>query len=338
MDEEISQRLHIMKFVFMIMVVYIHSDALPELPFTVKVPDYLAACKTVMTDGICAVAIPCFFFVSGILLFSKEFTWISNMKKKARSIVLPYFVINSFWILFFFSMQCFEKTAPYFSAEAYKINSIDDVVKAYLAPLPLYYPFWFLRDLIILNLFAKVIKVIVDKLSYIFILFIVLIGILDIQIPLLLSNNSFYIFVLSCYVVKYQIDFKSIHKVKVEYAGIIYIGMMVLRFIHKNTVIDLLYDAVGFCFYYQLAGCIRKSRLSKPILWAAQFTFFIYAFHEYYEAMIKKIIMMIVPQYGWIQVVEYFLLPILIICICIMIGAIFRKRIPIVYRLICGRR
>ena len=32
-DGEMSERLNIMKFIFMLMVVFIHSDALPELPF-----------------------------------------------------------------------------------------------------------------------------------------------------------------------------------------------------------------------------------------------------------------------------------------------------------------
>lgn len=146
LDRNISQRLNIIKFIFMVMVVFIHSEALPELPYKLNVSQYLEICKNVITNGICAIAVPGFFFIFGSLLFSKEFTWIGNMKKKARSIVLPYFMINSFWILFFKIMQSFELTAPYFAGEAYQIIGAKGIFRAYCAAIPLYYPFWFLRE------------------------------------------------------------------------------------------------------------------------------------------------------------------------------------------------
>lgn len=40
--------------------------------------------------------------------------------------------------------------------------------------------------------------------------------------------------------------------------------------------------------------------------------FLIYAFHEFYEAMVKKHIMMVLPQYGLVQLLEYFILPLFV--------------------------
>lgn len=150
----------------MVMVVFIHSEAVPELPFELEVPRYMQECKNIMTNGICSVAVPGFFFISGFLLFSKDFTWSGNMKKKVRSILLPYFLINSFWILFFKVMQAIPLTALYFSGEDYQIIGMRGLMEAYCAPIPLYYPFWFLRELFILNIAAKVIKICVDKLDF----------------------------------------------------------------------------------------------------------------------------------------------------------------------------
>lgn len=99
-NEDMSQRLNIMKFVFMVCVVFIHSYALPGLPYALDVPRYVAECKEIVVNGICRVAVDGFFFISGLLLFAKEFTWLGNLRKKAKSILVPYLLINSFWIIF----------------------------------------------------------------------------------------------------------------------------------------------------------------------------------------------------------------------------------------------
>ena len=73
-------------------------------------------------------------------------------------------------------------------------------------------------------------------------------------------------------------------------------------------------------------------------MWCSQYTFFIYAFHEFYESMIKKVIMLILPQYGIVQLLEYFLIPMIVLVGCIAVGAIMKKRSYRVYGLLCGGR
>lgn len=340
LDQNISQRLNIIKFIFMVMVVFIHSETLPDLPYELNVPPYLDICKNVVTNGICAIAVPGFFFISGFLLFSKEFTWIGNVKKKARSILLPYFLINSFWILLFKIMQSIELTAPYFAGEDYQIIGAEGIIKAYCAAIPLYYPFWFLRDLFIVNIFAKLIQIMIDRFPRLSILMIIILCLNLVKIPLLVSNSSFYMFAIGYYVVKYRDRVKKLEDINILYIGIVFFGLTIykLSFGGYASLVALFYSLSGILFYYMLAGYIMNSKVYSPILWCSQFTFFIYAFHEFYEAMAKKIIMMTIPQYGYIQTLEYFMLPIIISGFCIIVGAIMKKRVSVLYRLLCGSR
>lgn len=336
-DEEMSQRLNIMKLFFIIMVVFIHSEASPDM--NLQIPRYVLTCKNIVSSGICGIAVPSFFFISGFLLFSKEFTWIGNLKKKAQSIVLPYAVINSFWIIFFKSVHFFECTKHYFSDEAYQIKGIEGIMGAFLNPMPLYYPFWFLRDLIIINFFAKAIQIFIDKLPLISLIAIIALYFNVVQIPILLSNSSFCLFFLSYYFIKYQRDINKLDKIKCLYFGLIFGGLIAVKlWIWDHAIVNLLYTLIGLGFSYQLAEKIRKGRLCKPILWCSQFTFFIYAFHEFYEAMLKKIVMTVFPQYGYVQLMEFFLIPVFIVAMCIVVGAVMKKWIPSVYCLICGYR
>lgn len=66
--------------------------------------------------------------------------------------------------------------------------------------------------------------------------------------------------------------------------------------------------------------------------------FFIYAFHEFYEAMMKKLVMMIIPQHGIVQLLEYFILPFLVTGCCIVIGAAMQRYLRSLYCMVCGYR
>lgn len=335
--EDMAQRLNIVKFFLIVMVVLIHAEM--PLDMNMQVPEYMTVCKNVIKDGICAIAVPSFFFISGFLLFSKEFTWRGNLKKKIRSMLLPYFLINSFWIIFFKGIRLFEFTKHFFLDEAYQIDGIKKILEAYLNPMPLYYPFWFLRDLIILNIFAKGIQIVIDKLPIISFGVMLAVCLNIIHIPILFSNSSLFMFSLSYYLIKYKWDIMRLNKIKCMYLGLVFCGFIFVKlWICDLGVVTLIYELTGLSFFYQLAGKIRKGRLCKPILWCSQFTFFIYAFHEFYEAMLKKIVMTVFPQYGYVQLMEFFMIPIFIVAMCIVVGAVMKKWVPAVYCLICGYR
>ena len=338
-SEDMSQRLSIMKFIFMVLVVFIHSEALPKLPFELQVPAYVTLCKAIVVDGICAIAVPGFFFISGFLLFSKDFTWIGNLKKKVRSMIIPYVIINTFWILFFKCMQSIKLTAPFFSGDAYQINGVNGLIHAYFNQMPIYYPFWFLRDLIILNIFARTIKIIIDKFPIISLAAIIILEFNVVKIPLLLSNESFCMFALSYYLIKYRVNVEKIEMIGSLILGVAFSGLIIVRlWMWEDFATRLLFILIGLMFFYVLAGKIRKVVIGKKILWCAQFTFFIYAFHEFYEAMLKKVIMMIIPQYGWVQLVEFLLIPFAVTGACVLASTIFKKHMPRVYGIICGSR
>lgn len=338
-NEEMSQRINIMKFIFMIMVVFIHSTALPELPFEIQVPQYVAVLKEVVTNGISAVAIPGFFFISGFLLFSKDFSWSQNIKKKICNIGVPYIIINSFWILFFKLMQSIPITAPLFAGESYQIVGISGVIRAYFAPIPLYYPFWFLRDLFILNVFAGVIKTMINKLPIISMLIMIGVSINIISIPILVSNTSLCMFMMGYYVVKYRLDWRNIEQVNIWEMGAAFFVVTIYKLCVENSAFVMpFYSIVGILFWYRMSGVLAKCRIMPDILWCSQFTFFVYGFHEFYEAMIKKIMMMIIPQYGIVQCLEFFMLPVAVTVSCIVIGAFTKKHMPLVYNTLCGHR
>lgn len=336
-SEDMSKRLNIMKFIFMVLVVLIHSNVTSEISY--GLPRYALICKSIIWDGICVVATPGFFVISGLLLYSREFKWLDNLKKKIKTLVVPYFLINTFWIVFFKGIRLFEATRSFFQDEAYQINTFRDLAEAYFNPMPLYYPFWFIRDLFILNLAAKIIKMLIDKVPILSLVVVIALHLEIIKIPILHTNASLCMFALSYCVVKYQLKLQKMDKIKLIYWGIAYGALFVIKnWLWNYGLAGLVFSVVGICFFYQLSGKLVQSFIGKIVLWCAQFTFFIYAFHEFYAAMLKKVLLDIVPQNGIVSLVESFVIAISITVACILAGAIFRKYMPRVYGLVCGSR
>lgn len=147
-------------------------------------------------------------------------------------------------------------------------------------------------------------------------------------------------FALGGYFVKYGIEADRADKVRLWYVGMFFAGLVLAKlYLGKGQkLIFPFYVVCGIWLCWQIAGNILKSRIAKYVLWCSQFTFFIFAFHEYYMAMAKRILMTLLPQYGMVQLLEFFMLPLVISAICVVVGAFIKGKIPWVYRVVCGLR
>lgn len=177
-DTRESERISILKLWFCLLVVLIHASRLGGVHFaegTVKysLPPWLLYTELVLSDVIAKCAVPGFFFVSGLLLFHKPFTWKENVRKKLRSLVVPYLLLNSFWIMVFYISQRIPFTRPFFGQPINIVRnwSAYDWLNAYLgicrqdnSAIPILGVTWFMRDLFVLNLIAPALKWIMDRL------------------------------------------------------------------------------------------------------------------------------------------------------------------------------
>lgn len=153
-----SQRIQILKVWLTIMVLFIHiySNSYSNYVAIFRFPLWF---EYIISQVICRCAVPGYFFISGILLYRKDFKWSENVKKKISTLVIPYFFINSLWLIIFFITQNIPFLSSFFSNEDNNISSwgIMEYLNAFIGyknSCPLVYPLWFIRDLFILNIFA----------------------------------------------------------------------------------------------------------------------------------------------------------------------------------------
>ena len=169
-----SQMINVVRLIMIIGVIYVH--AIPVLE-AIDSP-VITAFASLMRGPIGTSGIALFFFLSSILTYKKEFTFKSNFRKKCLSLLLPYVTFISFWILVVFVMQLYDPLRVLFHFD-YQVVLWDkpviqwtlldwfDAYTGFVHGTPFVYPFWFIRDLFLVNIFARLIKKVVDFNPYI---------------------------------------------------------------------------------------------------------------------------------------------------------------------------
>jgi hypothetical protein len=333
----VSQKLSVIKFFSIVMVVYGHSLAMPVFSKPIYVPGWIEMIKKVLTVNVIPITMPGYFILSSIFLYSKPFTWVGNLKKKMRSIAVPYIIINTFWVIFFKVMSVIPQTAGLVSSDQYRLETWTDLFNAYFGPFPLYYPFWFMRDLFILNILASVLWYITDRLPFVGLSIGCIIAYTTFPVPFICNRECILYWIIGMIIVKSRFDLDKLESLKNidllcagVITGVLYYLELIPFVFSAIPLLALMYNLCGKLVPYY--GRSEKFRIA-----VAQ-SFIIYAFHEYYEAMIKKIIMTAIPQPGIVQLLELVCLPVLIIILCIVAGHLMQKLFPRMYLLIMGRR
>ena len=105
LSEKESKSISIFKLLLIILVVYIHSYTENKTIISFSETHYLIQLEYFFSKCIGACAVPGFFLISSILLYRKPFSLGDNLRKKVKTILISYFLLNPFWIIFFFIFQ-----------------------------------------------------------------------------------------------------------------------------------------------------------------------------------------------------------------------------------------
>jgi len=350
-NQSMSERINILRAVFIIMVVFIHSKS-QSMNFkggTIEfdVPQSLEMLRRLCSSVISSVAVPGFFLFSGILLYRKPFSWKENMKKKVRTLIIPYLLCNIIWIAAFFIAQLFPVTAIYFSKDENIISHFNfiDWINAFL-PLnvfknekPFLYPFWYIHNLIFMNLFAIILKKIMDKAPKIWLCLLAVLWLSPTSGWLGLYKQSVVFFCLGYYFVKYHITFQKIDEfVNFKAISALYAGTLLLCFFKDNIGflhIKYVFVLVSIIFWIRLSSYLKTGKLLHLL---ASYQFIIYGFHEFTLTVFSKLAVHLFPQTALLQCVVYIVMPFVIITGCVIVGAIVQNLIPGFYKTLTGGR
>ena len=154
MDKLQSQTIDVVRFPMAALIVLLHTGAL-GLGSSQSIYRSLSI---ITNAGICRLAVPCFFFISGFLFFSKLqewdwHTWASKLKSRVKTLLVPYLLWNIIAAIVIFGYR--QWRAPLEGREPISfLEHINNWGGWWDAGVSFDGPLWFIRELMLLCILA----------------------------------------------------------------------------------------------------------------------------------------------------------------------------------------
>ncbi|MDD6970288.1 MAG: acyltransferase, partial [Treponema sp.] len=118
-SEEDSKRITSLRFLLIVFVVFIHAnltpdDALNYYHYDFIQPKWIEVFKNFICYTLGGAAVPLFFLFASYLQFSKNDSYPTLLKKRSKSLLLPYILWSVITVILYFIAQSIPQTAPYF--------------------------------------------------------------------------------------------------------------------------------------------------------------------------------------------------------------------------------
>ena len=368
---ETSKAIEWLRFPLACLIVLLHSQLQDTVYKPVVAGNGLAyGLKILLSEGVCRIAVPAFFLISGYLFFvnlekwDKE-VWLVKMKRRFHSLFVPYII----WNLVGIAYLC---VSPYVGANVENPESLlsvfqdrgwlrlfwdsNRVMEQWNPPtvnilgyamhngMPANTPLWFIRDLIVINLFSPLIYAFVKNTKQYGLYLLGALFILNIWIPLEgFSVIGFFFYSIGAYYAIFHKgmaeSFKKFSPFAYALAVALLSGLLVTFGRHWSAQYILrCFQIVGVISIFNIAVMLVKNG-GNPVSRLADSSFFIYASHIFLLTAIAFILSKIIPGTSQLLLaIKYLLAPALTIVISEGAYKILKRVCPNFLSFICGNR
>lgn len=355
-DKYLSEKLKVFSFFLIVLVVYIHSyNVVVNIGLESKLIEvgYNSYLQYFISYGVARVAVPIFFVISGFLFFVKnrKFSvehYISKIKKRAQTLLIPYLIWSIFGLVLYFVLQTIPLSKPFFTRQLIADYNLTELLdRVFLNPIP--YQFWFIRDLIVIVVLSPIIYYGL-KSTYCIFLGVLFLGWIFETDFVIVSNESVFFFTLGSYVAIFD---KSRHITYLEYLftsftilWVFILGIktyfffldlefdLLIKLLHKSSILVGIISL--WAMYDKVYGRIN---LNKSLLQDVfKYTFFIFAFHEPILTIYKKLFYFLMGETELSSFLIYIFAPLITILTSIISAFILINISVGFYKLITGGR
>lgn len=342
-----SEKLNNIKAISLMLVIYIHMSSDINSSKLVTYIIYIIA------QIIARSAVPTFFLISAVLLYRKDFTFKNNIKKKLQTLMIPYFFWNTIWLLIFLICQKIPAFSSLFNNPQNNISNFKfwDWVEVYIPLIvrskPFVYPLWFLKDLFFLNIFAILLKRIVDRFPKLTVFVFGCVYLFKLNLIIFEAQSLFY-FTLGYIIVRYNIrcfDFRSFKKNGFIYL-FIYLFIVILLGLFELTTGITLFAIHEIIIFYGVCILIKyvpswkqvNNSIETVIKKIESKMFFIFCFHEWTLLFLRKIANIVFPKNSILDMMIFVFLPIILVIIAYIVAVVFNAIMPRLYSNVTGGR
>lgn len=354
-EELQSKSIYYLRFPLIVGVVLIHSNlstiALGGTIYHFHNSYWYYAVIYLFSEVIPRICVPLFFLISGFMFFKgRDFTlgsYKEKLKKRVKSLLIPYL----FWNLLALGVYSLKHSSLMIgvlpAADGLKTNGFLWFLSAFWSfggDSPADLPFWFLRDLMVVVIFSPLIKWLIDKLK---IWFILLLGIMwvvksSLAVPGV-SITAFFFFSAGAYMSLTSLNLSTAFKRLFAPSAILYpLFVFADVFTRRMEFHQYIHDIgilIGMVLVLNLVAYLMENNRIRVNTYLAGTSFFVYAFHGFLVwDLIKVIFVTLRPRSEVFMILIYFIVPVVVIGVCLLVYNLLRKFVPKFLEVIIGGR
>lgn len=348
-----------LRFFCIVEVVLIHSKFSPLVGNDVITRQYAIydTIRIMVSEGICRVAVPIFFLISGYLFFIhleewRKEVWITKMKKRVKTLLLPYILWNLISMLYSFIMIYPKQILTGGGNSSIDIITWLNNIGGFRAfwdadgGMPNNSPLWFLRDLIVVVLFTPVVYYYLKKTRLFGLILLYLTYFFKVWVDWSgFSVEGFFFFSLGAYFSIYRIDFTSLFKRYWIIALSISVPLLLIMTCTYGINSSIyryscrLFTLSGTICTFGIVALLFQNKLIKVHGFLSNSSFFIYAAHgPIVLPMVIFALWKVLPSSEIGLVILYFLTPILTISILLICYYYLSRWMPKTMAILTGGR
>lgn len=307
-------------------------------------------------EGICRLAVPCFFFISGYLFFSKLEDkwdwdiWKGKMQKRAKTLLLPYLLWNiiaflAFWIYAQVVGSPIPLPQHYLNEGGIRMFwSVNGGIPIGSQTYPVDGPLWFIRDLIFFILATPLVFFFVKRTGFYGVL---VLCVLHLAVNRLVPEGFVFFVTGSWFRLSKKNIIETLSSRKNIYYAIALMSLIALVLIQYHLDSDTWKKIVKFVFLFSgiaasfcmVAVSLNKGKI-RVVPFLAESAFFIFAAHEVLilQNVATPIVNHLLPQGQVWNCVAFFLVPALAVVICLGLLFLLEKLLPRTTAVLTGNR
>ncbi len=347
-----SQQLSLLRFPLAVVIIAIHIFADKPAGYTAAGFPLFSAVKSFLSAFLSFQSVPVYFFISGFLFFFGLKTWntakwVNKIKNRKNTLLIPYLLWNCLCFLLF--MTYYRDFANFNIKSFFSCFWGYDgmITGAPPSTMPINYPLWFLKDLIIVVLLTPLLWYVLKKsgkfvLSFFaFLWFLKYFGVIDFYIP----AQGLFFFSFGAYM---SLNGKSITTefgkfFKLSVYGYLILGIVSMCFYNVNPqIFKILKFALilfGLFFALNLSGWLLKNGYCKVNEFLSSASFFMYVSHALVISTISKMLIKIFsPASDLSWLVVYMLNLMLTVVLLLSAYHLISRFFPKALSLLTGRK
>lgn len=362
-----SQKFRFWSFISMVLLVFVHGYNLNESylqPWTIPHETFTPTgfVEYWLANGLLRFRIPMLFIISGYLFALGDYkSYKQRCAKRVKTLLYPYLIWSAAGLLLTYVLELsFYGKNIVVATRMMQIDESRTLLHQYhwyeavarWIFFPVSYQLWFIRVLLIYNLAYPALRWCVThpKAKWIFFSFVFLFWLSTAGL-ILIEGEGLLFFSLGIWMQKTNFNIDTPNKwLLPKYWIIIFLGLSVFKTI---LAFNIYFDGIEpvllimhklvvgsglICAWYGADLVVKYCMNKKWFVWLSAFSFMIYVLHAPLVVYANKAIFSEINHWAGYRILTFILLPLCLIILSVLFGALFRKYLPAVYSFVTGGR